>query len=175
MDIQVSGGTGVGPTEMAAWDQALINVGVANFNIIYLSSIIPPGSTVTLTSKPKRPEGAWGDKLYVVMAQQRTSMRNQEVWAGIGWIQDPKTKQGLFTEHEGHSEAEVRADIKHTLEALAKNRGVDFGSIKSHVVGTKCVDEPVSAVAVAVFESASWRTAKSDNKKLSSFSLSRSR
>lgn len=157
MKIQISKGTGTGPTEIAAFDQALVKAGVANFNLIYLSSVLPPGSDVVVADKPTRPVGDWGDRLYMVIAQKRTILRNQEVWAGIGWIQDEKTKQGLLVEHEGHSEQEVREDIQHSLEALAKNRKMSFGPVNMAVTGIKCVDKPVCALVVAVFESASWK------------------
>jgi arginine decarboxylase len=104
MKINISAGTGVGPTELSAFDHALVNAGVANFNILYLSSVLPPGSDVHVLDEPHNPKGGWGDRLYVVMAQKRTNQRNQEVWAGIGWIQDEETKKGLLVEHEGHSE-----------------------------------------------------------------------
>ena len=160
MKINLTSGTGVGPTELSAFDHALVNAGVANFNLIYLSSVLPPGSNVTALDKPVTPVGNWGDRLYVVMAQKRTSQRNQEVWAGIGWMQDPETKKGLLVEHEGHTEAEVRADIKNSLEALAANRNMTFGPIHMHVTGKKCISLPVCALTVAVFESAEWNSLK---------------
>jgi arginine decarboxylase len=46
MLIQVTGGTGAGPTKMAAFDAALNQAGTANYNLIKLSSIIPPDSKV---------------------------------------------------------------------------------------------------------------------------------
>ena len=160
MKIYISEGLGVGPTELSAFDQALVHAGVANFNLLCLSSVLPAGSNVINAPSGHRPKGAWGDKLYVVMAEQRTSHPNQEAWAGIGWIQDPKTKQGLLVEHEGHSETEVRNDITQSLDALAKNRGMKFGEKNVKVAGTKCVDSPVCALVVAVFESAGWQSAK---------------
>lgn len=171
MNIQISSGIGLGPTELSAFDQALVHAGVANYNLIYLSSVLPPDSSVVVddSPSPKPPEGTWGDRLYVVMAQKRISQRNQEAWAGIGWMQDPKTKQGLLVEHEGHSEAEVRADIHHSLVALARNRNMEFGPAHMHVIGTKCTDLPTCALVVAVFESANWN----GNKKLSGLKLSR--
>jgi arginine decarboxylase len=162
MKINLSAGTGVGPTELAAFDHALVNAGVANFNLIYLSSVLPPNSDVIINETAHIPEGGWGDRLYVVMAQMRTSHRNQEAWAGIGWMQDPETKKGLLVEHEGHSEDEVRSDIQNSLEALALNRGMQFGPIQMHVIGKKCVALPVCALVVAVFESTMWNTMKKE-------------
>jgi arginine decarboxylase len=60
MHIQVSGGRGYGPTELAAFDHALHKAGIPNFNLIYLSSILPPGSNVKVTKRPKTPKGNWG-------------------------------------------------------------------------------------------------------------------
>lgn len=148
----------MGPTQLSAFDQALVNAGVANFNLLYLSSVLPQDSRVVEAKPGEVPAGNWGDKLYVVMAQQRTSIRNEEAWAGIGWIQDKKTRQGLLVEHEGHSEAEVTGNIHASLTALARNRNTEFGPIHMKIAGTKCIDLPVCALVVAVFESAPWRT-----------------
>lgn len=158
MKIGMSEGIGMGPTQLSAFDQALVNAGVANFNLIYLSSVLPPGSRIINLKPGETPAGSWGDRLYVVMAQQRTSTRNEGAWAGIGWMQDKKTRQGLLVEHEGHSEAEVTGSIHASLSALASNRGMEFGPIHMKVTGTTCLDLPVCALVVAVFESAPWRT-----------------
>lgn len=157
MKIRVTKGVGYGPTELSAFDQALNIAGIANFNLIYLSSVLPPGSNV-VREHPATPfQGGWGDRLYIVIAQMRTIQRNQEVWAGIGWMQDPKSKAGLLVEHEGHSEQEVRADIENSLKGLAENRQMKFGPIHMEVVGAKCEDEPVCALVVAAFESHPWK------------------
>ncbi len=171
MQINMTAGTGVGPTELAAFDNALVNAGVANFNLIYLSSVLPPGSDVVVDAQPANPAGNWGDRLYVVMAQKRTSRRNKEVWAGIGWMQDPETKKGLLVEHEGNSESEVRDDIKNSLEALAQNRNMQFGPIHMHVTGKKCIALPTCALVVAVFEATEWESlsSKETERKLKRF------
>jgi arginine decarboxylase len=157
MKINVTSGTGVGPTTLAAFDHALVNAGVANFNLIYLSSVLPPNSDVVISNQLNNSMGEWGDRLYVVMAQMRTSVRNKEVWAGIGWMQDPDTKKGLLVEHEGNSESEVRDDIRASLKALSENRGMKFGEIEMAVIGKKCVSLPVCALVTAVFESGGWQ------------------
>jgi len=173
MQITVSEGIGIGPTELSAFDQALVHAGVANFNLIYLSSVLPPSSEVHYEPNPKPPKGGWGDRLYVVMAQKRSSQRNQEAWAGIGWIQDRKSRHGLLVEHEGNSEAEVKADIEHSLAALARNRDMQFGPQQMHIVGTKCTDLPVCALVVAVFESRSWEALKGNKGVLTPLKIGR--
>lgn len=156
MQIHLSQGSGVGPTEISAFDLALVHAGIANHNLIYLSSVLPPGSEIIQDGEP--PEtGEWGDRLYVVMAQHRRSSIG-ESWAGIGWIQQ-EDGRGLLVEHEGESEAGVREAIEHSLQALARNRDMQFGPIQMKVCGAISHGQPVCALVAAVFESNSWQTA----------------
>ena len=42
MKLYIAKAIGRGSTELAAFDAALVGAGVANFNLIRLSSVIPP-------------------------------------------------------------------------------------------------------------------------------------
>lgn len=144
---------------MAAFDAALNGAGVANYNLIRLSSIVPPDSKVTALGGPitKQP-GKWGDRLYHVMAEIRVDTPNVEAWAGIGWVQERKTGRGLFVEHEGANEKSVRRDIEDSLKAMmALRKNVEFGAIHMKVAGELCVHEPVCALVIAVFQATGWR------------------
>lgn len=157
MKILLTSGTGSGPTKLSAFDAALNTAGVANYNLIRLSSVIPPNSKIKVSKGPiKSKPGEWGDRLYVVMAETRVNTPNAEAWAGIGWVQDKKTGKGLFVEHEGANEKTVKRDIKDSLEALMKTRGVDYGSIQLEVIGKTCTHEPVCALVVAVYQAEGW-------------------
>ena len=157
MIIKVSAGHGSGPTKLSAFDSALNNTGIANYNIIRLSSVIPPNTKIEVSEKAltKLP-GDWGDRLYVVMAEERVDTPNVEAWAGIGWVQDKKTGKGLFVEHEGNSEKSVRSDIRQSLEALMAIRNVNFGDIHMKVTGVTCTNHPVCAMVVAVYQASDW-------------------
>jgi arginine decarboxylase len=155
MKIIVTTGVGTGPTELAAFDTALLDAGVANYNLIPLSSVIPPGS-VLKREKYVTPENEYGHRLYVVMSQQETSEPGEEAWAGVGWTQDD-TGKGLFVEHHGSSEIWVKEAIYDSLRTMMANRNdyVDC-PIYHEIVGVRCADQPVSAVAIAVYESQEW-------------------
>jgi arginine decarboxylase len=158
LNIEVASGVGRGPTKIAAFDGALREAGVHNFNLIYLSSVVPPGSVITpLEGKAAAPAGGWGDRLYVVMASERVDQPGQEAWAGVGWVQQEGGSNGLFVEHEGNSEEQVRRDVRESLTALCDGRPESFGPQQSVVRGAVCDGEPVCALVVAVFESAPWR------------------
>lgn len=158
MIIQIASGIGTGPTMLAAFDAALNANGIANYNLLRLSSVIPPQSNIVVreNSPVQDVPGKWGDRLYVVMAEIRVDTPGAEAWAGIGWVQDKETGKGLFVEHEGHSEAEVKQDIQESLRALMEIRGIDFGPIQMKVVGGTCNDRPLCAMTVAVYQSSDW-------------------
>lgn len=155
MEIVITKASSTGPTALAAFDNCLLKMGIGNQNLIYLSSIIPPGST--LVREKAHYNNHFGNRLYVVMAQQRVIERHKQAWAGIGWVQDEKTKKGLFVEHHGFSHDQVTQDIHNTLEEMMKNRPEsDWSKIKMEVEGIVCGDEPVCACVTAVYKSESW-------------------
>lgn len=157
MRIEIATGVGAGPTKLAAFDAALIAAGVANFNLLVLSSVIPPASEIVESDERLSPDGEWGDRLYVVMAQERVTTRNAEAWAGLGWVRDERTGRGLFVEHHGGSRAEVEGDIDDSLSTLCENRGVDFGRHRMRLAGITCRDDAVCALVVATYGTGDWR------------------
>ncbi len=53
MKIHIGTSIGTGETELSAFDTALYNAGIANYNLLYLSSVIPPrvnSSSMTVVS-----------------------------------------------------------------------------------------------------------------------------
>jgi len=59
MIIPVAGAVGRGPTELAAFDAALVMAGVADRNLSYLSSAMPPASSVRPVDRIGRTPGGW--------------------------------------------------------------------------------------------------------------------
>ena len=156
--LYVAAATASAATELAAFDRALVAVGAANHNLIRLSSVIPPGSAVSIVPRcPSLAGSSWGDRLYVVYAEQRASEPGAAAWAGVGWVQDERTGRGLFVEHEGQSEAAVRSDIAASLAELQASRELDLGPTSMHVVGTTCTSQPCCALVMCIYASEPWR------------------
>lgn len=156
MEIHLTSGTGTAPTSLAAFDKALQHAGIANFNLVYLSSVIPPDSKLVRDHHPLPTFGLWGDRLYVVIAQQSVSEIGSEAWAGIGWVQDQFSGRGLFVEHQGSSRQFVEMQIEASLRSMVSSRRSDWSSPDALVVGTRCVGDPTCAVAVAVYRAEPW-------------------
>lgn len=155
--IYITSAEGTGPTELAAFDNALMKCGVHNMNLIPLSSVIPPSARIKEVHEPIQSlPGSWGDRLYVVQAEMRTHNTGEEIWAGIGWVVDNTTGEGLFVEHHAHSEYELSELIKGSLTGLMQNRNRDFGKIHMRKQGTVCKDKPVCVYAVAAYQVSDW-------------------
>lgn len=165
MKIYVVAGAGQGHTELSAFDAALQNSGVANYNLLQLSSIIPPGATVIEAKKYVSHPSTYGHKLYVVKAEMRSSMVGRYIGAGIGWYQ-LEDGRGMFVEHEeeGRSEAEVEAKLENliqsSLQDLCVHRGLEYcmDKARKHVLVSKVDPLPTCVLVVATFETASWKS-----------------
>ncbi len=159
LTIEIATGVGRGPTAIAAFDAALREAGVHNYNLIRLSSVVPPASEIKVLAEgtAAKPPGDWGDRLYVVYAAQEATLPGEEAWAGVGWVQQAGTRKGLFVEHEGPSEQMVRQAINLSLESMTEGRPDEsFGPPRAVVRGAVCEGEPTCALVVAVYESQGW-------------------
>lgn len=157
LTIRVSAGTGTGRTTLAAFDAALAAAGVSDFNLVRLSSIVPPGSHVIDVDGRDQLRGAHGDLLYCVYARAHAALPGHEAWAGIAWSRrDDGSGAGLFVEHEGPSREQVSTDLTHSLEDLSATRGGTYHPEGRQVVGITCRTLPVCAVVVATFRCAGW-------------------
>lgn len=154
--ITLTKGTGTGDTRIAAFDAALFNAGIANYNLIRLSSVIPPGSKIEI-GKAEVKADEFGHKLYVVYASQIEDEIGKDAWAGIGWVlAGDGTNKGLFTENEGHSEQEVSNLINETLSCMIKYRPETYGEIQQVTEGITCTEKTVCALVAAVYRSEGW-------------------
>jgi arginine decarboxylase len=155
-EIRISTGVGVAATPLAAFDAALYEAGIGDVNLLALSSVIPPGADV-VQKHPDLTGTAWGDRLYVVLAEERATTTGQEAWAGIGWIQEPDgERRGLFVEHHGASESEVEDQIHASLGSMREYRPEVFGPVQSVLRGARCTGRPVSALVAATYQSQPW-------------------
>lgn len=163
MNIQVVSGNGEGKTLLSAFDAALKDCGVYNYNLIVLSSIIPPNSHIEKADCYQSPDFEYGHRLYVIKSERDSDIKGRALAAGLGWYQLADNR-GMFVEHnaEGESEEEVRArvekDIKDSLSDLAEFRGFPFDpdkvnfSITTAIVG----DKPTSVLTLAVYKAEGW-------------------
>ncbi len=164
LTIRVSAGTGTGRTTLAAFDSALAVAGVSDFNLVRLSSVVPPGSRILEVDGSEQLRGDHGDALYCVYARAHASLPGHEAWAGVAWSRrDDGSGAGLFVEHEGPSHEQVSTDLTHSLEDLSATRGGIYHPEGRRVMGITCSTLPVCAVVVATFRRAGWEALDSEH------------
>lgn len=160
MHIFITPGTGSAETRLSAFDAALDDAGIANLNLITLSSVIPPGAKIRCGRPDEvlETQGAqWGDRLYCVLAECRVTDPGTEAWAGIGWWQGDDGR-GLFVEEHGASEHDLRAELTASIQGCVahRDRSLDDGDWGLVVQGMTCVDKPVCALVAAVYQTEGW-------------------
>lgn len=164
MKVIVSPGSGTGDTTLSAFDCALKNAGIHNFNLIKLSSIIPP-QTELIEEKYKPDEDSFGNKLYVVLAEERTDLLGRSIAAGIGWYQWGDNR-GVFAEHHDIVEAlnakEAERNVARKLESTIRNlcefRNIPFNrrKLKTAISSKEVKSKPTCTLVAAVYKSEPW-------------------
>jgi pyruvoyl-dependent arginine decarboxylase len=153
LTISIRTGSGTGQTPLSAFDSALLDAGVGDFNLVTLSSVIPPASRIRHVDGPLA--GTHGDLLFCVRAEAFADQPGHTAWAGLGWVTD-ETGAGLFVEHHGTSEASVVAQIEASLDDMNRARGGRYGDLQITVASAECVDAPVCALVLAAYRVTSW-------------------
>ncbi len=123
-------GVGVAKHQLMSFEMALRNAGIEKFNLVCVSSILPPGCQRVTKEKGLeflKP----GEVVFVVMARNATNEPNRLISASVGCaVPTDKTQQyGYLSEHHPCGETEQKtADTAEDLAAtmLATTLGVDF-------------------------------------------------
>ena len=123
-------GVGVAKQQLMSFEMALRNAGIEKFNLVSVSSILPPGC-----QKVSREKGLAclkpGEVVFVVLARNCTNEPNRLVAASIGCAvpADGENQYGYLSEHHPFGETDEKtADYAEDLAAtmLATTLGVEF-------------------------------------------------
>jgi len=122
-------GVGTHKDYLASFELALRDAGIAHFNLVSVSSILPPGCkkvTVNKGLEMLQP----GEIVFVVMARNATNEPNRLIASSIGCaIPAQKLKYGYLSEHHSFGETHEKAgDYAEDLAAsmLASTLGLKF-------------------------------------------------
>ena len=151
--IRVVGGRGTGPTALSAYDAALASVGLHDYNLLGVSSVVPAG--VRVEAVGTAPDlGPAGNLLNVVEARSTLAPGEEgPACAAIGWAL-PREGAGVIYEASGTDPGETRREIREGLRAareLRTDRDWDGGETGLEVSTAEADPERyVTAVALAV-------------------------
>ena len=149
-------------TPLSAFDSALKDAGVFNYNLIRLSSVIPKGA-VLKRQKYETDNSEHGYKLYIVKAEMRSREPGKYIGAGIGWHQLPDGR-GVFVEHETIDQTEeivestLKKDINDSLTDLCISRKymIPKRGFEMEINVMRVENSPSSILVLAVYQSQNW-------------------
>ena len=149
--IHVAGGVGVAPTAMSAYDAALADANLHNYNLITVSSVIPADATLELVDAA--PDlGPAGNKLTVVQGKTVAGPESdgEPIATGIGWATGPGP--GLFYEASGTDPEAVEAEIRRGLDAGCELRDWEITDRDVHLsTADPVVGSYTAAVVLAAY------------------------
>jgi arginine decarboxylase len=142
--IRLVWGEAVGPTEKAAFDGALADAGVHQYNLRRLSSVIPAETEIERTGTA--PElGPTGNVLDVVLAEQ-VSQPGARAAAGLAWASNETG--GVFYEVGDTDPETVTEQLRVGIEQGTELRDID-DPVETRVVTTDPEPDRYTAAIVA--------------------------
>jgi arginine decarboxylase len=114
---------------LQSFEEALRDAGIAQFNVVRVSSIYPPGCKI-ITREQGLQMLSPGQIVFCVLAESRTNEPNRLACAGIGLaVPADKTKHGYIAEHHGFGMTlKACSDYVEDMAAtmLATTQGIDL-------------------------------------------------
>lgn len=157
LTIYVVRGIGTGRTALSAFDAALGDAGAADFNLVRLSSVIPPGSRVVELDGRHPIMGNHGDRLYCVYAAGYATRPGDVALAGIAWaLKKDGSAAGFFVEHTASGRGHLEGMLSTSVEDLSANRDGGYEAAGAVIASATCTSSPVCAVVIAPYACASW-------------------
>jgi len=136
-----------GGTELNAFDNALLKLGIGNVNLVKLSSVIP-AHIEWLEELPKVPVGML---LPTVYAHIESSRKGDTISAALGVGLRPDNGGGLIYEHSCHCpREEVERIVREMVEEGFASRGWELGEFRVASAEITVGDRPAAAIAVVV-------------------------
>lgn len=122
-------GVGYHKDELQSFEHALRSAGIEKYNLVSISSILPPECKIISTSKGLK-SLTTGQIVFLVMSRMTTNEPNRLVTAAIGLAQPHDRKQyGYISEHHAYGQTLRKAkDFSEDLAAtmLASTLGIEL-------------------------------------------------
>ncbi len=127
--IFLTRGVGVSKENLTSFEGALRDAGIAEFNLVEVSSIFPPACKL-ISRKVGLKRLSPGEILYCVLSRASTNESNRLVAASIGLaLPMDKTRHGYISEHHSFGQSdEAAGDYAEDLAAmmLASTLGIKY-------------------------------------------------
>jgi arginine decarboxylase len=121
----VTSGKAISPvSQLNAFDRALKDAGIAQCNLVQVSSILPPGC-----KEGKLRDIPAGSIIHTVMARM-DGAEGMTISAGIAWAWEKNGKYGLVAEAHGQMDQQsLKVTLEWKIREMAKARGIELNEI----------------------------------------------
>lgn len=161
-------GVGVHREKLTSFEMALREAGIAQFNLVRVSSIFPPGCKI-VSKEEGLPLLQPGEIVFAVLAEMSTNEAGRRIASSIGVARPADNdKYGYLSEHHTYGETEQEAgDYAEDLAAtmLATTLGIQFDAEKDYnarreqyMMGGEIVDSTSITMAVTAQPGGVWTT-----------------
>lgn len=150
--VALSSGVGESDTELNALDNALLNAGVGNLNLVKVTSIFPPGATVLQVDDPLLAGELKHGRITPCVLASRTSMvdgAHVSASIGVGIPANPNSP-GVIFEHACDNGADVAEErVRAMIDQAMRSRGQELREVLCRTA-SHTVRRIGCAVAVAI-------------------------
>lgn len=130
-----------------AFDLALMDAGIDRYNLVPVSSILPPDA-IEVDSMDLTP----GSVVFAVLAKMHGGC-GETISAGVGWAWGRLTDgscYGIVAEASGYKvKLAVEEELRFKLRQMAKARGVELGEVKVCVEGMENIPRGMYGCVIA--------------------------
>jgi arginine decarboxylase len=128
--VLLTSGTGHGHTPLNAFDNALLDAGVGNFNLIKVSSIVPPGAVVE-KSKTKFSKIPNGSLIYAVYTHSISGLEGEKTASVLAAAVPKNQKTGVIFESSSDKKdvRQLEKIVTKMVEEACNKRGVEIEKI----------------------------------------------
>ena len=107
-------GCGKAKEKLASFEMALRDAGIAEYNLVKVSSILPPNCKI-INKKKGISMLSPGQIVFVVMSEQSTNEPGRQITASVGIAIPPdRSKHGYLSEH--HSFGQLKKNLGNILK-----------------------------------------------------------
>lgn len=151
VSVYLTEGVGTAPTKLNAFDDALIDAHISQFNLIETSSIIPPNATVESLNIDYIASGE-GALLPTVYEDVYISAEEKSISAGVGvGIPNNKNKSGvIFTKAQEKPKSETKKKIREMIQYGMAKREITEYQIELEVVSSENGQGITCAIGAAI-------------------------
>ena len=120
----LASGSAEGATSINAFDNALLNAGVGNLNLVKVSSVVPTGAVMLDEPIPISP----GTLVPAVYATRHSNVSGEQICSviGIGLSDD---SHGMIFEHSSDSAEKAERAVRSMVEDAFKQRGMNLARL----------------------------------------------